>query len=166
MFSTKRIDTRLGHFQKTFGLAGNEVRLLTTKQPKLITYNMEHVKLNTFSIKEEMGFGEKQMKQLLLDVPKMWMMSQNSILNRFDYVHKTMKISHEQILQMPKILTSRKFRIQQRHLFLEKLSRAQYNPKSENYVSLEQLVAGTDSEFCANVAKSSVQAYNTFLKSL
>lgn len=67
---------------------------------------------------------------------------------------------------MPKVLTSRKFRIQQRHLFLEKLGRAQYDPKKEHYVSLEKLVAGTDSEFCANVAKSSVQAYNTFLKSL
>lgn len=65
----------MGHFQKTFSLAGNEVRLLTTKQPKLITYNMEHINLNTFSIKEEMGFGNMQMKQLLLDVPKLWMMS-------------------------------------------------------------------------------------------
>lgn len=36
---------------------------------------MEHINLNTFSIKEEMGFGNMQMKQLLLDVPKLWMMS-------------------------------------------------------------------------------------------
>lgn len=166
MFSTTRIDVRLGHFQSTFALTGDEIRLLATKQPKLITYNMEHLKLNTFSIKEEMGFDDEQIKSLLLSIPKFWMMSQESILSRFEYLHNTMKISHEQMLKMPKILFARKIRLEQRHLFLVKLGRAQYDPKKENYVSLDNLDSGSDSDFCANVAKSSVQAYNTFLKSL
>lgn len=96
----------------------------------------------------------------------MGILGQESILSRFEYLHNTMKISHEQMLKMPKILFARKIRLEQRHLFLVKLGRAQYDSKKENYVSLDNLDSGSDSDFCANVAKASIQAYNTFLKSL
>lgn len=75
MFTTKRIDSRLGFFQKTFKLNGDELRLVAVKQPKLITYQMEHIRKNTFSIKEEMGFDEDETKCLLLKKPRLWMMS-------------------------------------------------------------------------------------------
>jgi hypothetical protein len=43
--STQEIDQRLGRFQKTFKLTGNEVRRLTLRRPKLITHNMAHIKV-------------------------------------------------------------------------------------------------------------------------
>lgn len=76
MISTKRIDKRLGYFQKTFKMMGDEVRLLTAKQPRIITYNLEHIRQNTFTVREEMGFEPEEMKQLLLSKPKLWMMSE------------------------------------------------------------------------------------------
>lgn len=60
----------------------------------------------------------------------------------------------------------RKFRIKQRHLFLEKLGRSQYNPKKENYVPIKSLIEDTDAEFCRNIAKCTVNDYNIFLKTL
>jgi len=42
---TEKIDRRLGHFQKTFKLTGNEVRNLAVKRPRLITYRMAHVQV-------------------------------------------------------------------------------------------------------------------------
>ncbi|XP_026757405.1 transcription termination factor 3, mitochondrial isoform X2 [Galleria mellonella] len=74
MFSTIRIDRRLGFYQDKFNLIGNEIRFLATKQPKLITYNLQHVMTNTFVIKEEMGFEDHEMKQLILEKPKLWML--------------------------------------------------------------------------------------------
>lgn len=74
-FNTKRIDRRLGYFQKNFDLTGNDVRFLTSKQPNLITYNMQHVRETTFAVLEEMGFGKDETKCLLLNIPKIWMMS-------------------------------------------------------------------------------------------
>lgn len=74
-YSTVRIDKRLGYFQKTFGLTGNEVRYLASKQPQLITYNLHHITTNSFVIKEEMGFNDKEVKELILGKPKLWMMS-------------------------------------------------------------------------------------------
>lgn len=43
--STEKIDQRLGHFQKTFKLTGNEVRNLAVKRPRLITYHMAHIQV-------------------------------------------------------------------------------------------------------------------------
>jgi mTERF domain-containing protein len=88
------------------------------------------------------------------------------LLSVFDYAHNIMKLTHQQIVDFPQILKSRIFRLKQRHLFLELLGRAQYNPNLEGYVSPQAIVSGTDSEFCKTVAKSSVEAFNIFLKSI
>lgn len=80
MFSTKRIDRRLGYFQKNFELSGNQVRQLTVKQPRIITYNVTHIDKSGFTVKEEMGFDKKEVKELLLDVPKIFMMSKKNLI--------------------------------------------------------------------------------------
>lgn len=72
LYTTKDIDSRLGYFQSNFKLNGGEVRLLTLKAPKMVTYKMSHLLENTFSIKEEMGFDQKQVKKLLLTLPRIW----------------------------------------------------------------------------------------------
>lgn len=75
IFSSLRIDRRLGYFQQKFNLCGNEVRQLSTRQPKIITYNLHHINTNTFVIKEEMGFDDEETKQLILIKPKLWLIS-------------------------------------------------------------------------------------------
>lgn len=89
-----------------------------------------------------------------------------SLLRKFNYIHNVMKISHETICQFPKIFLCREFRIKQRHMFLEKLGRAQFDPKKENYVPLMGLVEGTDLDFCKNYAKCTVDDFNLYLKTL
>lgn len=75
-FSTRRIDRRLGWFQKNFNLTGDDIRFLTVKQPKLITYSLEHIRDLTFSVKEEMGFDAVELRSLLLAKPILWMNSE------------------------------------------------------------------------------------------
>lgn len=77
-----------------------------------------------------------------------------------------MGISLERLAETPSILTWRKRRLMERHMFLDKLGRAQYDPKKPNYVSLFALVTGDDATFATEIAKSSVHAYNAFLKTL
>lgn len=88
------------------------------------------------------------------------------MLERFHYVHNVMRISHKTIANNPDVLLSRVHRIKQRHLFLEKLGRAQYNPKKESYIPITALVKDTDVEFCKNYAKCVVDDFNMFLKTL
>ncbi|KAJ8924905.1 hypothetical protein NQ315_001062 [Exocentrus adspersus] len=165
-FSTQKIDEQLGFFQKQFHLSGNEVRLVAVKCPKLITTSTDHVKLKLFTLKEEMGFVDEELKSLILSKPIIFTKGQERILKTFEFVHKTMNIPLERILDEPGILMCRQKRVMERHMFLEKLGKVQYDPKKPNYVSLTTLVSGSDSYFCTEVAKSSVQAYNAFLKSL
>lgn len=97
---------------------------------------------------------------------KMFFLERDALVKTFDFVHHVMKIPLDVLVKLPEVLSCREFRIKERHLFLEKLDKAQYNPKLPNYISVLSIISGNDAEFCSEVAKSSVQAYNTFLKSL
>lgn len=145
-------------------------------------------KLINFGFKEEMGFENNQIKALLLRKPKLWIMGnfwvsinwinyksqyllcngidKDILVERFAYLHNSMKMNHETILQYPGVLTCRDFRLKQRHEFLLHLNRAQYDPKMPNYVSPYDLVSESDSSFAANIAKSSVIVFNDFCKTL
>uniref|UniRef100_A0A8D8V1E8 Transcription termination factor 3, mitochondrial n=1 Tax=Cacopsylla melanoneura TaxID=428564 RepID=A0A8D8V1E8_9HEMI len=162
--SVEQIDERLGFFQQSFHLSGNEVRALCEQLPKLITKKKEWILEVSFAVKEQMGFNNKEMKKLLLTHPRLWTQDAGIMVSNFNYVHSEMLIPHSAIVEYPNILTSRLFRVQNRHLFLVKLSRNQYDPTKEHYVSLESLISGTDAEFCTNVARTTIELYNMFLK--
>ncbi|CAD7005451.1 unnamed protein product [Ceratitis capitata] len=164
MFSTHRIDKRLGHFQKEFHLNGDDVRFLASKQPRLITYNMDHIRKASFCIREEMGFDKDEIKCLLLSKPRLWMINSDELIERFAYAHQTMGLSHDLLIQFPEVLTSREFRLRQRHEFLATLGRAQYDPEKDLYTSPKDLVSGNDYHFVRNVAKSDLETYELFLK--
>ena len=88
------------------------------------------------------------------------------LLDRFDYLHNTVKMNHESILRFPAVLTCRSFRTKQRHEFLCHLDRAQYDPKLPNYVNPLQLIRDSDSHFAVHVAKTSIQEFNNFCKTM
>lgn len=69
MFSTERIDRRLGHFQREYKLSGAEVRMVAVRKPTVITHNLEHLRETTFMLREECGFGVDGLRALLLKMP-------------------------------------------------------------------------------------------------
>lgn len=75
-----------------------------------------------------------------------------------------MAIPHRQILQQAGVLMFRNHIVEERHEFLKEIGRAQYNPKLPGYVSLQTLVHGNDVDFCKNVAKTSIDVFNSYLK--
>lgn len=164
--STVDIDTSIGFFQTNFFLSGNDIRNVVTKLPKLITYPKKSVNLVMFSLNEEMGFNRNERRRLLLIHPKLYTMSKNHLLQRFNYIHKIMDINHDRIVLEPQVMSCRLFRIKQRHEYLKYLNRAQYNPTKPNYVSLLKLISGNDSEFCIEIAKTSIELFNNYLKTV
>uniref|UniRef100_A0A1A9V453 Transcription termination factor 3, mitochondrial n=1 Tax=Glossina austeni TaxID=7395 RepID=A0A1A9V453_GLOAU len=164
MFSTRRIDRRLEFFQKEFRLAGADVRFLASKLPKLITHNMDHIQKATFCIREEMGFNKDEIKCLLLAKPRLWILKTDDLVERFAYAHQEMNLSHQLILKVTQILTSREFRLRERHEFLKMLGRAQYDPERDLYISPKSLVEGNNYYFVRNIAKSDMETFELFLK--
>lgn len=88
------------------------------------------------------------------------------LIERFDYIHNKMKISHDRILQSPEILTSRRHRLRQRHEFLKFLGRDQFDETKPGFISFKSFVEGNDKDFVLNVCKSSLGIYDDFLKTL
>lgn len=166
LFSPERIDNRLGFVQQTFHLTGDELRAVATKESRLITSSLQGIKLMNFGFKEEMGFEAHQIKELLLAKPKLWLMNKSMLVDRFDYLHNTMKMDYESVLRFPAVLTCRGFRIKQRHEFLCHLNRAQYDPKLPRYVSPLQIISDSDTYFAVHIARSSIQDFNDFCKTM
>lgn len=88
----------------------------------------------------------------------------DDLIERFSYAHNQMKLSHDMLLQQPEILTSREFRLRERHEFLKMLGRAQYDPEKDMYISPKSIVEGNNYQFVRNVAKSDMETYELFLK--
>jgi len=164
LFSTKDIDGRLGYFQSNFNLSGDQMRTLTVKTPKVVTYKMLHLFENTFCVKEEMGFNQMQTKKLLLKLPRIWIKNRDRLLSTFEYAHDKMQLQHEFLVKVPHVLLCRKTRLEQRHLFMVEMKKAQYDPSKPMYVSPRALVSGTDVDFCKDIAGTSTEVYNAFLK--
>lgn len=164
--TTKDLDKQLGYYQKEFRLTGDEVRYVITRYPKLTTANMASVQDMKFNLKEFMGYTDGELKQALLDCPRLYLRGSKEVKERFAYLYNEMKISADSIIKWPNILSTRTNIIRQRHLFLKHLGRDQFDPKKTNFVSLKTLVTGTDVDFCQNIAKTTVSEYNTFLKTL
>lgn len=77
-----------------------------------------------------------------------------------------MKMSHSTIASMSCVLTQKVARIKERHSFLKKLGRAQYDCKKPNYVDLSGMVFMSDANFCFEIAKCTLSEYDLYLKSI
>ncbi|XP_070550349.1 transcription termination factor 3, mitochondrial-like [Ptychodera flava] len=201
-FSIKRLDNKLGFFQRELSLTGEETRQLITRTPKLVTGRLDTVKRSIFSLKEQMRFSAKECKALVLSQPRVLQTGNDIIillipnqihsstisvqsshvqaefessthpvgryklLRTFDYLHNTVGITHTQFVQFPQVFRSSLPRIKERHQYLVKLERAQYDPTKPGYISLEALFKQPDEVFCKDVAKTSILEFNNFLKTL
>lgn len=161
----KQADGKLGFYQKEFSLTGPEVRAVTTRLPKLITFPISTAKWCKYTLREFLGFSEAEAKGMFITNPKVLLTDKNRLMAMFDYLYHTMDIPHKQMAEWPQIFRTRVHIIKQRHGFLEKIGRAQYDPTKENYVSLHKLV-GNDVTFCKETAKRPLSEFNDYLKSL
>lgn len=75
-----------------------------------------------------------------------------------------MQLSHQMLIQQPEVLTSREFRLRERHEFLKILGRAQYDPEKDMYLSPKSMIEGNINHFVRKVAKSDMETYELFLK--
>ncbi|CAH1773405.1 unnamed protein product [Owenia fusiformis] len=166
-FTTYVVDRKLGHLQKEFKLTGAQVRQVTTHCPKLVTWPLDQLKHTTLQLSDFCGFTGSELKEMLLLHPKLYLTAESHLLERFDYVHNTMNISHELISKYCRVLRTRLKIIKSRHLFLKSLNKDQYDPTKPNYISLQAIVLPyLDNLWCRDIADVPVQEYNDFLKTL
>ncbi|XP_048363444.1 transcription termination factor 3, mitochondrial [Sphaerodactylus townsendi] len=166
LFSVERLDNRLGFFQKELGLNVKKTRDLITRLPRLLTGSLEPIKENLKVFELELGFSQNEIRHIAYRIPKTLGLSKRKLTHTFDFLHNMMGIPHGVIVHFPQVFNSSLLRIKERHLFLKFLGRAQYDPKQPSYVALDKLVSLSNDIFCVEVAKTSIQDFHTFLKTL
>ncbi|CAB1350759.1 unnamed protein product [Coregonus sp. 'balchen'] len=141
-FSVKRMDNRLGFYQQQLGLSAQKI------------------------CKLEMGFRENELQHIVTVIPKVLTANKRKLTQIFDYIHNTMNIPHDLIVKFPQVLNAKYLRIKERHLFLQYLDKAQYDPAKPNYISLDKLVSLPDEAFCTEVASATLKDFELFQKTM
>lgn len=165
-FSVKRLDNRLGFYQQQLNLSATNTRDVVARLPRLLCGSLEPVKENLKVCEIELGFKINEIQQIVLAVPKVLTANKRKLTQIFDFLHNTMKVPHHLIVKFPQVLNAKFLRIRERHLFLQYLGRAQYDPALPNYLALDRLVSLPDESFCAELALATVEDFCLFQKTL
>ncbi|XP_061615253.1 transcription termination factor 3, mitochondrial isoform X2 [Phyllopteryx taeniolatus] len=165
-FTVKRLDNRLGFYQQQLGLSASNTRNIVARLPRLLCGSLEPVKENLKVCEIELGFKANEIQHIVSAVPKILTANKRKLTQIFDFLHNTMKVPHHLIVKFPQVFNTKFLRMRERHLFLEYLGRAQYNPDQANYVSLERLTSSPDEIFCTEVALAMQEDFFLFQKTL
>ncbi|XP_047461200.1 transcription termination factor 3, mitochondrial [Mugil cephalus] len=165
-FSVKRLDNRLGFYQQQLSLSASNTRNIVARLPRLLCGSLEPVKENLKVCEIEFGFKKNEIQHIAIAVPKVLTANKRKLTQIFDYLHNTMKVPHYLITKFPQVLNSKYLRLRERHLFLEYLGKAQYDPTLPNYISLDRLVSLPDETFCTELASATLEDFYMFQKTL
>ncbi|XP_041811682.1 transcription termination factor 3, mitochondrial [Chelmon rostratus] len=165
-FSVKRLDNRLGFYQQQLSLSASNTRNVVARLPRLLCGSLEPVKENLKVCEIELGFKQNEIQHIVIAVPKVLTANKRKLIQIFDFLHNIMKVPHHLICKFPQVLNTKYLRIKERHLFLEYLGKAQYDPSLPNYISLDRLVSLPDETFCTELALATLEDFYLFQKTL
>lgn len=74
--------------------------------------------------------------------------------------------SYFPILVLLQVLNTKYLRIRERHMFLDYLGKAQYDPSLPSYIPLDRLVSLTDDTFCTTLAAATLDDFTEFQKTI
>lgn len=160
------IDANLGWFQREFNLKANELRQIVVKQPLLITKPLKVASDMKFYLREILMFDEQQITSIIKQDPKVFCRKTESIMEAYRFLVDVAKFNNQQLTDYPEVMRASLVQIKSRYSFLKTLKLDQFDPTKPNYVSLKDLIETDDKYFCTKIAKSSIQEYESFLKSL
>ncbi|XP_053389563.1 transcription termination factor 3, mitochondrial-like [Mercenaria mercenaria] len=166
LIPVEKVDAKLGFLQQEFRLTGKQVREKVSGLSKLIIAKPAVIKESKFYMKKFLGFTDRELKTIFLAYPKIFLKNVDHTSNAFNYLHNVMELPHELIAKTPIAMDTTRYFLENRHRFLVKCGRAQYDPTKPNYVSLHALLTAKEDIWCVEIAKASVAEYNQFLRTI
>ena len=163
--SVTEIDSTLGWYQNEFKLTGDELRQMVTDKPKLVTLSQKAAKVR-FGLKEILGYDDETIKKIIVVYPRLLTLQFQTIEANFVYLTQVAKLTPDDIVFYPPVLKVSLIMLKSRYAYLKYLDRVQFDPSKPNYVSLKQLVEPDDEVFCEKTAKTSLNEYKKFLKTV
>ena len=164
--SVENVDERLGWLQREFKLTASELRAVVVDMPKLATLPAKIIADVRFGLKEFLEFDEQSMRTLIKSYPKLFTKDFKSIQANFTFLTQVAGLGHADIAFYPPILQTPYVLLKTRYAYLKHLDRLQLDPTKPNYVSLKDLVVHNDKDFCQRIAKTTIDDFNKFIKSI
>lgn len=178
----KTMDSRLGWIQQQFRLSGDQVRDLIRKEARILMFGLGPLQRLVALFNKEFGFTPKELKKMLLLDPRLFMMDSKYVIANYGYVHRTMRLSNSIIARHPFILRCSHSSIRNRHEFLKKLGRANYegvivdektekssktgtsNTEDCKPIPIDVFLDPSDEVFTRKAANTYLVVYNNFLR--
>ncbi len=162
----EKLDTKLGWLQKEFHLNGNEVRAVMSAMPKLVILPLKVMHDNRFMLKDIMTYDDATIKSFMINYPRLFTKNFQTIEANFVFLTQVAKLTHEDVAACPHALTESLLLLKSRFSYLKHLDRLQFDPTKPNFVSLRAMISDDDYQFCKRVAKTTLDEYKTFLKTV
>ena len=164
--STKMLESKLNWFQRKFHLSAIQSKEFVLQAPKLMTLPLKGISNTYFNMNKQLGFGHDELHQIFHLYPKLFIYDYKLIELNFDFLFNEMQMPRSSFIQYPPILKQSFQQLRTRCLYLKYLKRQQFDPTKPNFIPLKDLCLKTNELFCHHVAKSSLQHYLNFMKTL
>lgn len=164
--SVTNVDLRLGWLQREFGLSADELRHVITDKPKLATLPLKTISDIRFGLKEFLGFDDHAMRTVLKSCPRLFTKDYAIVQANFTFLTQVVKLTHTDLAAYPPVLYASLVLLKSRYAFLKHLDRLQLDPAKPNFVSLKSFCEPDDAEFCRRTAKTTLEEYKKFQKTL
>jgi hypothetical protein len=164
--STKILENKFTWFMKKFRLSNEKCNEALIRVPKLFTLPLNEIN-NTYSqMNQKLDFQHEDLQSIFQVYPKLFIYDYKLIELNFDFLFNEMQLDRARFIEYPPILKQSFQQLRTRCLYLKYLRRQQFDPTKPNYVSLKDLCMKTNDLFCQRVAKTSLQKYLNFMKTL
>lgn len=164
--SIEAIDARLGFFQQSYSLTGDQLRDVIVEHPELFRMKLDYVKKVNFRMNKVLRFKPNEIRELFVTVPSIFTMHETTLERRFNQLHDVMLIPHQSLVKFPYLLRVPVIVIKQRHKFLKTVEKAVYDPLEDGYTSLTAFTDYDDENFASKFAGVDYETYRNFLKTL
>ena len=102
--TVESIDARLGFFQTSYSLTGDQIRETVASHPELFQMKLSGVKKVNFHMNKFLGFKPNEIRELFVTVPSIFTMNPQNLQRRFDQLHTGMMIPHQSLVKFPYLL--------------------------------------------------------------
>uniref|UniRef100_A0A3Q3X2I1 Uncharacterized protein n=1 Tax=Mola mola TaxID=94237 RepID=A0A3Q3X2I1_MOLML len=170
-------------FLKDIGVEAHRFGYILTHNPFILTESLENLqaRVNYLKLKK---FSSETVASMVSKAPYLLNFSVKRLDNRLGFFQTQLNVSasntRDIVARLPrllcgslepvkenlKVLNTKYLRIRERHMFLEYLGKAQYDPALPNYISLDRLVSLPDQDFCTMLALATLEDFYLFQKTL
>lgn len=106
------------------------------------------------------------MRSVLKACPKIFTKDYAIIQANFTFLSQVVKLTHTDIAAYPPILFAPLVLLKSRYSYLKHLDKLQLDPTKPNFVTLKCLNEPDDAVFCRRTARTTLDEYKKFLKTL